>query len=333
MNDSVEKALREIELPKELHERVYEGIRQAEGERSRIMTKGKVLAIMLAAALMVTLLCAAAYQKLKGYGESFKVQYDENGKTVGTTASLFDPAVYRNTSDGTSLIYITSLADMYVDKEHETGDPEEEMRKYVDENLLKQQGFTVYSDGEEFDFGENGIGVGEYVDIVGPYSEFRMTRTDENTYEMVDEYDFGFRFHVFAYTGDTVKVCDAGRLYRDMSPYGSVMLESGDAAELSRDDYDFIEVSAKAGQEITLTLTPDNENPENIGKIVEVGYQLGDEKVWKYSLGSVYIDEYANVIKFTIPEDGDYKVFARKLGGSSDDDSTVSLASVTVEVK
>ena len=320
MNGSLDRLFGEIEIPEELCRRIDAGIALAESERRKVMKTKKILIVAAIAAALV-LLCAAGFPLLRGaeYGESAEAQFNDEGKITGVTQSIFDPAVYRPMGMKYKIEYPSA----------NLGDSEAEiMTVFAGLAELETSPFRFYEekDGDEIaDIGTYRIAVGGSIYMVGPWSEFTLTRKDENTFVMLDSESCGYTYYIYPLTGDTV-------MKLDFTPTGFFAPPEGDVTEIEPGTADFTvkdgetvvlgtePTTAKKGDRVRFRVKFRDVPEEKIGESVMVGFYLDpsdpiaetegpayqDVNTWIY-LAHIDLDGYETVLEYPLAYSGEYR--------------------------
>ena len=318
MNGSLKNILKEIEIPDELGQRAAAGIAGAEKERRTVMKTKKVVIICVAAAALI-LLCAAGFPLLRGvgWGESAEPQFNDEGKITGVTQSIFDPASYRP----------NKMKYMIEEPTVDLDDPEAEIMTVFSElAALETSPFRFYDGEEEIeDIGAYRLEIGESINMVGPWSEFTLTRKDENTFVMLDSEDCGFTYYIYPLTGDTVMTLDFTPTGFFAPPENEVTtiencaegftIKDGETAVLGAET-----ATAKKGDRVRFTVKFKDPPEELIGKSMMIGFYLDpfdpiaetegpayqDVNTWIYP-HDITVDEYETVLEYPLAYSGEYK--------------------------
>lgn len=325
MNDRVRQVIDQIELPADLCEAVRNSV---ETRRSVNMNKriSKKAVIVIAAVICVVLLCAAGWPLLRisDWGESAVAKTDGNGSVMGVEQSAFDPAYYRPQGIINRVYMPTCILD----------DPEAEIMTVFDElSKLETSPFTFYEDGSEIgDIGSYRLAIGDSIRMEGSWSEFTLTREDENKFTLLDSENCGFNYYIYPMTGDNF-------ISLDYTPNGvktvpeniikiennskNFTLESGDTAVIGSETATY-----KKGDRIRFTVRFGNVSDEALGSSVYLGYylnpsdpagetegpgyQTGDS--WSYPL-AVPLDGYCTVLEYPLSLSGEYRFCISNLFG------------------
>ncbi len=339
MNGNVKKIFDEIEPPDDLHEAVGAELQR---KRSVKMNKniGKKAAVIIAATLCLALLCAAGWPVLREniWGKSATVQESEDGKTAAIEQSVFDPASYRMQSMRYNIYFPTEVL----------GDPEAEIMTVFDDlEKLETSPFAFYEqDGSEIDcIKDYRLDIGSSIEMVGPWSEFTLTRKDANTFTMLDSEGYGFTYYIYPMTGDTV-------IDLDYTPTGFILPPDGNIKTVENGGDGFTvkgrgtavlgndTETHKKGERVRYKFKFKNVSEDVLGKDVEIGFYLDPSDPQGETEGPAYregdgwfypitlpVDEYETTLTLPLKFSGEYRFALYNMA-----DGEVELEYFTAEV-
>ena len=319
MNGNIRRIFEDLEIPPCLHERAEKGIMTTRSVDMNKKINKKVL-IPLVAVLCAALLCAAGWPFLREgiWGESAEVEFSEDGNTVAIEQSVFDPASYRP-QGMKNMVYMPA---------DNLGDPEAEIMTVFEELQKLETSPFVFTDkdGNEIEnIGDYRLEIGGSINMAGPWSEFTLTREDENKFVMLDSEGCGFNYYIYPLTGDT-------HINLDYTPTGMIVTPEGDVKVIENGAENFTvepgetvaigenTATYKKGDRVRFTVKFKNVPEEALGSDVYLGYYLNPSDPAGETEGPAYrpgdgwfypqhitLDEYETVMEYPLKLSGEYR--------------------------